>query len=151
MSESRPRFHLAIGVDDLSAAEAFYAGVLQCRIGRVSEKWIDFDLMGHQVTVHHCDTTREEGRNPVDGESIAVPHFGLILEWEQWEILVETPPDLRSGVRFGTDCPLPGRSRRTGNRVRARPGRQHAGVQGISKSGSGVCPALGQVKPFSPR
>ena len=89
MSQSRPRFHLAIAVDDLSAAEAFYAGILQCRIGRASERWIDFDLMGHQVTVHRCAATREEARNPVDGESIAVPHFGLILEWERWEALTE--------------------------------------------------------------
>lgn len=87
MSASRPRFHLAVAVDDLSAAEAFYAGVLQCRIGRASETWIDFDLMGHQVTAHRCDAVREEARSPVDGESIAVPHFGLILEWEQWEAL----------------------------------------------------------------
>ena len=88
MSESRPRFHLAVAVDDLSAAEAFYAGVLQCRIGRTSGKWIDFDLMGHQVTVHCCDTARKEARSAVDGESVAVPHFGLILEWEQWETLI---------------------------------------------------------------
>ncbi len=106
MNDSRPRFHLAIAVDDLSAAEAFYAGVLQCRIGRASEKWIDFDLMGHQVTVHHCDAVREEARNPVDGESIAVPHFGLILEWGQWETLTErlracgAAFDLEPTVRF---------------------------------------------------
>ena len=106
MSESRPRFHLAIAVDDLSAAEAFYAGVLQCRIGRTAEQWIDFDLMGHQVTVHRCATTRNEARNPVGGESIAVPHFGLILEWAQWEALMErlracgVAFDLEPTVRF---------------------------------------------------
>lgn len=106
MNEPRPRFHLAIAVDDLSAAEAFYAGVLQCRIGRASGKWIDFDLMGHQVTVHRCDTPREEARSPVDGETIAVPHFGLILEWEQWEALTErlracgAAFDLEPTVRF---------------------------------------------------
>ena len=106
MSGPRPRFHLAIAVDDLSAAEAFYAGVLQCRIGRASEKWIDFDLMGHQVTVHRCDAVREEARNPVDGESVAVPHFGLILEWAQWETLTErlhacgVAFDLEPTVRF---------------------------------------------------
>ncbi|MCY3852216.1 MAG: VOC family protein [Gammaproteobacteria bacterium] len=93
-------------VDDLSAAEAFYAGVLQCRIGRASEGWIDFDLMGHQVTVHRCEAAREEARSPVDGESVAVPHFGLILEWEQWEALVErlracgAAFDLEPTVRF---------------------------------------------------
>lgn len=106
MNQSRPRFHLAIAVDDLSAAEAFYAGILQCRIGRASGKWIDFDLMGHQVTVHRCDAVWEEARNPVDGESIAVPHFGLILEWEQWEALTErlracgAAFDLEPTVRF---------------------------------------------------
>ena len=106
MNESRPRFHLAIAVDDLSAAEAFYAGVLQCRIGRASERWIDFDLMGHQVTVHRCGMLREEARNLVDGEAIAVPHFGLILEWEQWEKLMErlracgVAFDLEPTVRF---------------------------------------------------
>lgn len=106
MSTSLPRFHLAVAVDDLSAAEAFYAGVLQCRIGRTSETWIDFDLMGHQVTVHRCDAAREEIRNPVDGESIAVPHFGLILEWKQWEALTErlracgAAFDLEPTVRF---------------------------------------------------
>ena len=106
MSERLPRFHLAIAVDDLSAAEAFYAGVLQCRIGRSSETWIDFDLMGHQVTVHRCGTVREEARNPVNGRSIAVPHFGLILEWAQWEILMErlracgATFDLEPTIRF---------------------------------------------------
>ena len=106
MNESRPRFHLAVAVDDLSAAEAFYAGVLQCRIGRSAERWIDFDLMGHQVTTHLRDTVREESRNPVDGEPIAVPHFGLILEWEQWEALTErlracgVAFDLEPTVRF---------------------------------------------------
>ncbi len=89
MSAGHPRFHLAIAVDDLSSAEAFYAGVLQCRIGRSSETWIDFDLMGHQITAHRRDAARDEIRNSVDGEEIAVPHFGLILEWERWEELVD--------------------------------------------------------------
>ena len=98
MSGRRPRFHLAIAVDDLSSAEAFYSGVLQCRIGRSSGKWIDFDLMGHQLTVHLCSMNREEARNPVDGEFVAVPHFGLILKWGQWETLMERLRDC--GVAF---------------------------------------------------
>ena len=88
MSDRLPRFHLAFAVDDLSAAEAFYAGVLQCRIGRTAERWIDFDLMGHQLTAHRVDAEPAEGRNPVDGESVPVPHFGIILEWAQWEALM---------------------------------------------------------------
>ena len=87
MTDAMPRFHLAVAVDDLSAAEAFYSGILQCRIGRSAERWIDFDLWGHQLTVHRLAHARAEGRNSVDGEEIVVPHFGLILDWEQWQDL----------------------------------------------------------------
>ncbi len=86
---TRPRFHLAIPVDDLSAAEAFYAGILQCQIGRSAEQWIDFDLMGHQVTTHQVAEKLSHADNEVDGETIAVPHFGLILDWQHWEDLME--------------------------------------------------------------
>ncbi len=47
-------FHLAIPVDDLTAARAFYGGMMGCPEGRSSEQWIDFDLMGHQLVVHLC-------------------------------------------------------------------------------------------------
>ena len=87
MSASLPRFHLAVAVDDLSAAEAFYAGILQCRIGRSSARWIDFDLMGHQLTVHLLAPAADAGASPVDGAEIPVPHFGVILGWAQWEAL----------------------------------------------------------------
>ncbi len=42
-------FHVAFPVDDLAAAREFYCGLLGCREGRSSERWIDFDLYGHQV------------------------------------------------------------------------------------------------------
>ena len=42
-----PPFHLAIAVDDLEAARAFYGGLLGCREGRSSNHWVDFDLGGH--------------------------------------------------------------------------------------------------------
>ncbi len=27
--------------------------------------------------------------NPVDGHNVPVPHFGVILEWDEWEALAE--------------------------------------------------------------
>ena len=45
-------FHLAFAVHDLDAARAFYVGTLGCAEGRSSATWIDFDLYGHQITVH---------------------------------------------------------------------------------------------------
>ncbi len=89
MNTAYPRFHLAIPVDDLIAATAFYGGVLQCRIGRGCERLIDFEFMGHQLTAHLIDAKRNEGSNPVDGNDITVPHFGMILRWQDWEVLMD--------------------------------------------------------------
>ena len=85
-------FHLAIPVDDLAAAEDFYAGLLGLRVGRRSPSWIDFDLAGHQLTAHLVERTpssQEGPRNAVDGDAVPVRHFGLVLAWDDWEALVE--------------------------------------------------------------
>ncbi len=87
---SLPRFHLAFSVNDLDAARAFYEGVLGCGVGRSDERWIDFDLFGHQI-VAHLDEHKTLSRvsNAVDGDDVPVPHFGLILNWRDWEALAE--------------------------------------------------------------
>ncbi|GHH35992.1 hypothetical protein FHS35_005057 [Streptomyces umbrinus] len=56
-----PRFHLAMPVDDLTAARRFYGEVLGLEQGRSSDTWVDWNLHGHQFVTH------------------PVPHFGLIL------------------------------------------------------------------------
>ncbi|GGS22846.1 MULTISPECIES: VOC family protein [Actinokineospora] len=75
----RPAFHLAIPVDDLAAARAFYGGLLGCPQGRESDSWIDWDLRGHQL-VTHLAPRADEASNPVDGHGVPVPHFGLVLD-----------------------------------------------------------------------
>lgn len=84
-------FHLAIRVGDLADAESFYAGLLGAGIGRRSDRWIDFDLGGHQVTVHLDESMRApaEGANPVDGDRVPVPHFGVVLPFEDWRALAD--------------------------------------------------------------
>lgn len=77
-------FHLAIPVDDLDAARAFYGGVLGCPEGRSSDRWIDFDLFGHQLVAHLADRAAE-AENPVDGDAVPVPHFGVVLPWDAFE------------------------------------------------------------------
>ena len=85
---SRPRFHLAFPVDDLGAAREFYGGVLGCPLGRSSDHWVDFDLYGHQIVAHLAPaSTGDRTRNAVDGHGVPVPHFGLVLEWGDWESL----------------------------------------------------------------
>ena len=84
-----PPFHLAFPVDDLAAARAFYGGVLGCAEGRSSDAWVDFDLRGHQIVAHVVRGHRgDAGTNAVDGHGVPVPHFGLVLTWEDWEALV---------------------------------------------------------------
>lgn len=83
-------FHLAIPVHDLAAARAFYGGVLGCAEGRSAERWIDFDLFGHQLVCHRVDGARAAalaGDNPVDGHDVPVPHFGVVLELSDWQAL----------------------------------------------------------------
>lgn len=84
-------FHLAIPVRDLAGARAFYGGLLGCPEGRGSEAWVDFDFFGHQLVCHVVPEGGESHRgaagNPVDGHAVPVPHFGVVLEMPDWEIL----------------------------------------------------------------
>jgi hypothetical protein len=83
----RPPFHLAFPVRDLEEARRFYAGLLGCPTGRESDRWIDFNFFGHQIVAHLAPASDQPITNPVDGENVPVRHFGVILEWEEWETL----------------------------------------------------------------
>jgi len=92
-------FHLAIGVSDLSAAEVFYRDVLGCTLGRRSDHWIDFNLFGHQLVCHEGPTVKgAAASNPVDGEDVPVPHFGVVLTLDAFESLQQRL--VEKGVQF---------------------------------------------------
>ena len=84
---SRPRFHLAMPVDDLDAARQFYGRTLGCAQGRSAETWIDWDFRGHQIVTHLARSQPTETHNPVDGHDVPVPHFGLILSIDEFHEL----------------------------------------------------------------
>jgi hypothetical protein len=87
---SLPPFHLAFPVDDLAAARRFYGELLGCPEGRSSDQWIDFDLHGHQIVAHLAPAAvRPRATNPVDGDDVPVPHFGLVLPMAEWRRLAE--------------------------------------------------------------
>ena len=85
-------FHLAIPVSDLLETVAFYESVLGCKRGRESGAWIDLSLFGHQLVLHQVERHDSQGHdqptNPVDGEDVPVPHFGVVLEWDAFAALV---------------------------------------------------------------
>ena len=85
---SLPPFHLAFPVDDLAAARRFYGELLGCQEGRSAEEWVDFDLYGHQIVAHLApEAARARATNPVDGEDVPVPHFGIVLPMGEWKAL----------------------------------------------------------------
>ncbi|MFN3217818.1 MAG: VOC family protein [Acidimicrobiales bacterium] len=95
MTDQRPRFHLAFPVHDLDAARAFYGGVLGCPEGRSAPDWVDFDLFGHQIVAHLVAGSpadadhRADPTNLVDGHDVPVPHFGLLLEPDDWTAMAD--------------------------------------------------------------
>jgi extradiol dioxygenase family protein len=85
---SLPPFHLAFPVDDLAAARRFYGDLLGCPEGRSADEWIDFDLYGHQIVAHLApEAVRARATNPVDGDDVPVPHFGIVLPMDAWTSL----------------------------------------------------------------
>lgn len=82
-------FHLAIAVDDLATARAFYGRLFGCEEGRSSDHWVDFNFFGHQLVCHLGDGAGVKLRNPVDGDQVPVPHFGVVLEWGAFQNLAQ--------------------------------------------------------------
>ncbi len=101
--KTNARFHLAFPVHDLDAAKRFYGDLLGCPIGRQSDRWIDFNFFGNQITAHLRpeECTRIQ-TNTVDGDQVPVRHFGAVLEWKIWERLAEKL--VQAGISFLIDA-----------------------------------------------
>ena len=95
-------FHLAIEVRDIGEARVFYGGLLACPEGRSDTSWVDFNFFGHQLVCHLSDDypakRQESSSNPVDGHTVPVPHFGVVLPMDQWQSLADTL--VEAGVEF---------------------------------------------------
>ena len=73
-------------VDDLDAARGFYGQLLGCPEGRSSDQWVDFDFFGHQLVCHLGELSGGI-HNPVDGEKVPVPHYGIVTAMQAWKAL----------------------------------------------------------------
>jgi len=82
-------FHLAVPVNDLKAAREFYGELLGFEEGRATESWIDWNFFGHQFVTHLRPQKNIKIENEVDGHAVPVPHFGVVLEWQQWHDFAE--------------------------------------------------------------
>ncbi|QDV41180.1 Glyoxalase-like domain protein [Stieleria neptunia] len=87
-------FHLAIQVRDIAEARDFYGTKLGFSEGRSDTCWVDYDMFGHQLVVHLNPEIGATGKvvnycNPVDSHAVPVPHFGVVLQVDQWKQLAE--------------------------------------------------------------
>ena len=99
-------FHLAYHVRDLDDARAFYGGTLGCREGRSTDTWVDFEMHGHQLSLHLGEpfATTDTGR--VGEHMVPMPHLGLVLPYPDWRAMADrleaavTDWVIAPGVRF---------------------------------------------------
>ena len=80
-------FHLAIPVTSIELAKEFYGSKLGFAEGRSDEHWIDYNFFGHQLVCHIGESSTFS--NEVDGKDVPIPHFGIVLEWKQFDIFSE--------------------------------------------------------------
>ena len=85
----------------------WYTKYLNCKIGRESSKWIDFNFYGHQISAHLVPREKNDIiTNIVDKKNIPVRHFGIILKWEEWHNLssklieIKLPFIVKPYIRF---------------------------------------------------
>ena len=79
-------FHLAIPVDNIEKSRNFYTNTLGFKEGRSDKKWVDYDFFGHQLVIHLDNSySRDKNFNSVDGHDVPIPHFGVVLDWIEWE------------------------------------------------------------------
>lgn len=78
-------FHLAIPVHDLKLSREFYTKTLGFTEGRSSDHWVDFNMFGHQFVIHEVKNYKPQNHfNTVDKHDVPVPHFGVVLKWDEF-------------------------------------------------------------------
>lgn len=84
-------FHIAIPVHNLETCRLFYRDILNCEEGRSSDHWVDFNFFGHQLVIHYKAQSKDDTHtNTVDGKSVPVPHYGVVLPWDTFHEFSET-------------------------------------------------------------
>ena len=89
-------FPLAIPVSDIPKAREFYGTKLGFDEGRSDDHWIDYNFFGHQLVCHVGEVNSFS--NEVDGKEVPIPHFGIVLEWNQFDLFSEKIRD--SNIEF---------------------------------------------------
>ena len=84
------RFHLALPCKDIEETRIFYQDVIKASLGRQTEKWLDIDIFGNQLTFTQSGSFNFDFKN-YRLEDYILPsfHFGIIVPPDVWEALYE--------------------------------------------------------------
>ncbi|HQD82205.1 MAG TPA: dioxygenase, partial [Quisquiliibacterium sp.] len=77
--------------------------VLGCTEGRSTATWVDFDLHGHQLSLHLGEPFATTLTGHVGDHLVPMPHFGLILALPAWQAF---DAHTRATMRFDVPCAL---------------------------------------------
>lgn len=79
------KFHLALPCNDIEETRAFYQDVVKANLGRHTEKWLDVDLFGNQLTFTQSGNFNFDYKN-YRLEDYILPsfHFGVIVPADVW-------------------------------------------------------------------
>ena len=83
-------FHVAVQVRSIPETRDFYGAKMGLAEGRSSDKWIDFNMFGHQFVTHLNLAIGNTGKvpsisNSVDGHGVPVPHCGVVMPFDIWQ------------------------------------------------------------------
>ncbi|MCI0450418.1 MAG: dioxygenase [Chlorobi bacterium] len=92
-------FHYSFLVKDLESTRRFYCEILNCREGRSTNTWVDFDFFGNQLSCHVSDVIPPSvDCGIVDKIVVPIPHFGCIISWDEFNDLSKRLID--AGIPF---------------------------------------------------
>ena len=96
-------FHLAAPISSIETSRAFYEDLLGCTVGRFTQQWVDLNFFGHQLSLHVKPEALDKNvansvANSVDGKSVPVRHFGVVLTPEDWNALARVLTE--AGTQF---------------------------------------------------
>ena len=66
--------------------EESLVNILGCKRGRESDEWADYNFFGHQLVIHvDPNYVGKSHHNEVDGKSVPIPHFGVVIPWDDFD------------------------------------------------------------------
>jgi extradiol dioxygenase family protein len=68
-------FHLVYNVTSLEETRAFYKNLLDCKEGRSTDTWVDFDFFGHQLSLHLGEPFKVQNTGKVGAHIVPMPHL----------------------------------------------------------------------------